>query len=101
MGASARTCGVRDAAGERCVKTDPAMTMAITAAATIAIRRAVGRYHHGSKEPATTAMSVVSIAAGGGEWRRAAAGIEPASPSEVAATAAGAGLPGSPAMGGL
>lgn len=67
------------------------MMMAITAAATIAIRRVMGRYHHGSKEPATAAMSVVSIAPGAGEWRRSAGAIEPASSSEVAASDAAAG----------
>jgi hypothetical protein len=40
---------------------EPARTTAITAAASIAMRRVAGRYHHGSNESATTAMSVVII----------------------------------------
>lgn len=46
----------------KCETAEPTRTMAMTAAASIAMRRAVGRYHQGSKEPATAAMSVVTRA---------------------------------------
>ena len=78
-------CVSSDADGEWCVMTDPTMIMAMTAAAAIAIRRVVGRYHQGSNEPATAAMSVVNMAAGPGDGRRFAGGADaPASSSGAA-----------------
>ena len=63
----AGACVSSDADDEWCVMTDPTMMMAMTAAAAIAIRRVAGRYHHGSNEPATAAMSVVNMAADAGD----------------------------------